>query len=138
MRTRPFRRCVCSTITTASAPAGMGAPVMISTACPGPTSPANRSPARTSPMTSQLARQVDGAHGIAVAHRARQRGSVAVGGNVFGQHASGCFIQPGFLRLWNLPPRACFPQHGFPSFRECQRRHAFYCTGLYPPPACQC
>ncbi len=43
----------CSTITTESAPRGMGAPVMISTAWPGCISPANDSPARTSPITSK-------------------------------------------------------------------------------------
>ena len=39
MRTRPPSRVVCSTMTTASAPAGIGAPVMISTAWPGATAP---------------------------------------------------------------------------------------------------
>ena len=47
-----------STITTASAPAGSGAPVMIATACPRPTEHApgsGQSPAFTSPTTSSLA-----------------------------------------------------------------------------------
>src|SRR5579872_390266 len=51
MITNSPSRSVCSTMTTASAPRGTGAPVMISTASPGPTSPGNVSPARTSPIT---------------------------------------------------------------------------------------
>ena len=49
---------VCSTITTASAPAGSGAPVMMPTACPRPTvhnSGSGQSPAFTSPTTSSRA-----------------------------------------------------------------------------------
>ncbi len=49
---------VCSTITTASAPAGSGAPVMIPTACPRPTEhdfASGQSPAFTSPTTSSRA-----------------------------------------------------------------------------------
>ncbi len=49
---------VCSTITTASAPAGSGAPVMISTACPRPTEHtpgSGQSPAFTAPTTSSRA-----------------------------------------------------------------------------------
>src|ERR1017187_5795348 len=52
MATRPPSRRVCSIITTASAPDGIGAPVMISTACPAASSPPKQSPARTSPIIS--------------------------------------------------------------------------------------
>lgn len=52
VRIREPSRVVCSTITTASAPAGIGAPVMISTACLGPVRSGELSPARTSPITS--------------------------------------------------------------------------------------
>ena len=53
---RPVRsispeRSAYSTIRTASAPSGTGAPVMISTASPGPMARSAGSPARTSPMT---------------------------------------------------------------------------------------
>ena len=59
-RTRRASRCrrrrsttrVCSTITTESAPAGTGAPVMMRAAWPGPTSPSHQSPAAMCATTS--------------------------------------------------------------------------------------
>ena len=90
-------RRVCSTITTASAPAGMGAPVMISTACPG--SDRAREPLARANLADdlQLAGKIDGAHGESVAHRARQRRRVAVGRDIFGEHASRGAIEPGLF-----------------------------------------
>ena len=41
-----------SYFTTASAPAGTGAPVMMRTAWPGPTSPSNTRPAASCPITA--------------------------------------------------------------------------------------
>ena len=57
---------VFSTMQTASAPSGNGAPVMIRTACPGPTVPSNRWPAATEPITWSRA----GAAAVSAARRA--------------------------------------------------------------------
>ena len=47
----------------------------------------------------QFARQVGGAHSVAVAHGAGERGGVAVGGDVFGQHAAGRGVERDCFRL---------------------------------------
>ncbi len=58
-RTRPWPAgSVCSTITTASAPGGTGAPVVMTHAWPGPTRTAAGSPAKAWPTTSSSAGSV--------------------------------------------------------------------------------
>jgi hypothetical protein len=56
-RTRPFDTSTCSIITTASAPAGTGAPVMISHAAPFGSGPAGASPARVAPAMAEIVRR---------------------------------------------------------------------------------
>ena len=55
MATRSEPPSVCSTCTTVSAPAGIGAPVMILMACPRPTARLGTLPAATSSRTSRRA-----------------------------------------------------------------------------------
>ena len=54
-KARPSGSSVSSNGTTASAPAGIGAPVMIRTAVPGSTCPSNTYPAASSPTTRSIA-----------------------------------------------------------------------------------
>ena len=79
----------CSIITTASAPAGTAAPVMICTHSPAPTAPSKPLPARISPMRAQRRARprVIGAHGEAVADGAIEGRIVAIGLHRLGQHA---------------------------------------------------
>ena len=86
-------RSVCSTITTASAPAGSGAPVMISTQVPGATVPANTAPAATSPIRFSVTGRIGTGpghvrrpHGESVARGAMKRRLVAIGAHVGRQH----------------------------------------------------
>ena len=75
-RVPPSRRSVSSTITMASAPAGMGAPVMIRIAWPAPTVASLDAPAATSSTTAQLDRgrgDVGGAHRVTVDRRVGER-----------------------------------------------------------------
>ncbi len=58
-----------STMTTASAPSGMGAPVMIRIASPGPTATVGARPAGRSPTTRNDAGRVGRAHGVPVHSR---------------------------------------------------------------------
>ncbi len=69
-------------------PRGMGAPVMISTAWPGRISPANDSPARTSPITSKSPGKSADAHRKSIAHRTRDRRIIAIGWHRLGKHAA--------------------------------------------------
>src|SRR5438034_3398918 len=62
--------CVRSTITTASAPAGIGAPVMMRIASPGPTATAGATPAASSPTTCSVAGAWWGASAVSAARTA--------------------------------------------------------------------
>ncbi len=105
-----------STMTTESAPAGTGAPVMISTAWPGSTSSAcGGPPARISPTSFRRAGvDIRGADRVTVAGGARKGGEVAVGEHGFGEHAAAGeeqFAPLSFgrrdLRRGLLDPAAC-------------------------------
>ena len=69
-RRRRRARAQTSAITTASAPSGSGAPVMMRTASPAPTAPAKGRPGSDSPTSAQRQRVVvAGAEGVLAAHR---------------------------------------------------------------------
>ncbi len=76
------------------------------------------------PDNLELSRQIDGAHRVAVAHRSRNRGRIAVRGGVRREHA------PGGIRKGNLldrglgAPLAHSAENGFASIHKRQRRHA--------------
>ena len=74
----------------------------------------------------ELARQVDGAHRIPIANRAGQRGDVAVGSDIFGQHASGGGFQTHFFGGGCRARGAYGGEDGLAGLVECQGRHSFY------------
>ena len=82
----------CSSIITASAPAGTGAPVMISHAAPRGSGPDGACPARVEPATAsgRCARGLRSPAGEAVAGGARKGRLVAVGTERLRQHPPGC------------------------------------------------
>ena len=82
----------CSSIITASAPAGTGAPVMISHAAPGGSGPDGACPARVEPATAsgRCARGLRSPAGKAVAGGARKGRLIAVGTERPRQHPAGC------------------------------------------------
>ena len=88
MTRSPSRR-VCSIMITASAPSGMGAPVMISTASPGPTDPSMDFAGANFAFQAQSAWQIGGADRVAVAGRAGEGRIVAIGGDGFGKDPPG-------------------------------------------------
>jgi hypothetical protein len=90
----PVTGLVNSTITTASAPAGTGAPVMILAAWPGPTSPSHQSPAAMCATTSSSGGTVGArtggvgeAQGEAVHRRVVERCHIDVAGGIGREHA---------------------------------------------------
>ena len=75
----------------------------------------------------ELPGQIGGAHRVAVADGARQRGGIAVGGDIFGQHAPGGLEQAEVSSTAGAcAPRAHRAEHGFASLEKCQRRHTLH------------
>ena len=110
-----------STITTASAPGGIGAPVMIRIVSPGPTLPSGAAPAAISPTTVQFngnGGDVDGPHGISI------DSSVVERRHDLGRHDHVSEHQPARLLACHrdrLTRRARFEDEGLGIF---QGRHA--------------
>ena len=77
----------------------------------------------------QLAGQVGGTHGITVANRAGHGGDVAVGGDVFGQHASGGRFQAGLFDGGDRARGAYGRENGLAGLGKRQRRHYFHYEG---------
>ena len=80
-------------MTTAFAPGGTGAPVMISIASPRRSVPCEQSPRAHLTRYPQRPRHVFEMHGEAVAHGTVEWWIVAVGNGIFGQHAPAAFVQ---------------------------------------------
>ena len=72
----------------------------------------------------ELSRQIDGAHGIAVAHGARDGGGIAVGFGVRREHAPGGIGEGNFLDGRLDAALAHGAENGFAGIHKCQRRHA--------------
>ena len=92
---RRSSRVTCSTMTTASAPRGTGAPVMISTASPD--SPRRKRLAGAHLADDQRARRIRGPHGESVANRAGERRIIAIGPSIAGKHAPRGAVEPHFI-----------------------------------------
>ena len=71
----------------------------------------------------ERAGQIDGAHCVAIADGARERRRIAVGGDIFRQHASRRLGKSGPLGGRLRAQSAHHAENGLASFRECHHRH---------------
>ena len=99
----------CSTMTTQSAPAGTGAPVIISTACPAETStgPGLAGANRSNDLSAAAGRKIGSAAGKPVAGGAGKWRLIPVGINRLGQHHAQAIEQSNELR--RMPRRSGQP-----------------------------
>ena len=118
MSTRPSSRRVCSTITTASAPGGNRRAGHDLDRLPGGDFAGEPLAGAHLADDFQLARQIDGAHRVAVADGARQRRGIAVGRDIFRQHAPGGLRKRNLLDGGERPPAAHVPQNGLASIHK--------------------
>ena len=122
--------CTCSSITTASAPSGTGAPVMISRASFAATaSPVQCSPALTVPKTRSGSAGTRSTQRVAVARGAGKRRLVAVRGDSLTQYASCSFLQTHRVAVPRRLEAARVFQYGCKCLLETENRFTHRCGG---------